>query len=375
MVDDHLAAASRNPSRQVSMTETSDTNRIERSALLALTTDLLCAAGMEPEKSAVVAEILVEGDMIGHQTHGVGLIPWYLDALAKGELKGSGTPEIISDRGACFTWDGGHLPGAWLLREALDLSCERVAQFGVVTGAISNCHHTCALAAYLPRVTERGYIAEITTSNPAGSRMAPFGGTEPLLTPNPIAFGFPTSSDPVLVDISSSITTTTMTGTLARRGERYPAAWALTADGVPTDDPREVVSRKGSLMPLGGEMKGNKGYGLALIVELLSQGLSGHGRADAPASISQSVFLQVIDPEAFAGRDAFVRQSTHLADACRANRPAPGVSAVRVPGDSAATKRRQALTDGVPILAALVENLRQRALALGVSMPIPNPKI
>jgi L-lactate dehydrogenase len=241
---------------------------------------------------------------------------------------------------------------------------------GVVTGAISNSHHTCALAAYLRRVAERGYVAQISASNPAASRMAPFGGTEPLLTPNPMAAGFPTLGDPVMIDVSCSITTTTMTATLARRGERFPEAWALTATGVPTDDPTEVVERKGSLMPLGGALKGHKGYSLALMVDLMGQGLAGHGRADAPKTISQAVFLQVIDPDAFGGKDAFLRQSTHLAEACRANRPAPGVSSVRVPGDSATRKRRQALAEGVPVAKAMVGTLRERAVALGVQVPV-----
>jgi len=342
---------------------------IDATALTRFTAALLQAVGMEADKAGPVAEVLVEGDLIGHDTHGVGLVPWYLDSLANGELRGSGSVEVIADRGACFTWDGRHLPGAWLLRQALEQACDRVATHGVVTAAIANSHHTCALAAYLRPVCERGYLVQLSVSNPAASRMAPFGGTEPLLTPNPIAAGFPTLGDPVMIDISSSITTTTMTGSLARRGERFPDAWALTAQGMPTDDPAEVVERGGSLMPLGGALKGHKGYGLALMVELLGQGLAGHGRADDPASISQSVFMQVIDPDAFAGRDAFVRQTSYLAEACRQNRPAPGVNSVRVPGDSALAKRRRALAEGVAIADTTLGQLAARAHELNVPLP------
>ncbi len=343
--------------------------RVPCDVLTAFVTRVLEAGGMDEEKAADVARIAVEGDMIGHVTHGTGMIPWYLADLRCGKLNGTGQVQVVADRGACFTWRGGQLPGAWLIRRALDVACDRVAQFGVVTAAISDSHHTGALAAYLRDVTGRGYIGIIESSNPGAARMAPFGGTEPLITPDPVAAGFPTEGDPVIVDISCSITTTTMTRQLARCGERYPENWALTADGVPTDDPAEVVERGGSLLPLGGVSKGHKGFGLALIVEMLTQGLSGRGRADALPETSQTLFIQVIDPDAFGGREAFLRQSSWLADACRANRPAPGVDAVRMPGDRAARRRREALARGVELAPGIATLLIEEAARLGVPVP------
>lgn len=343
----------------------------ENMALAEFATRLLTASGMDAVKATVTAKVLVEGDMIGHATHGVGLLPWYLDALTDGSLRGSGEHRVIADRGATFVWDGQSLPGAWLLTRALDLAAERARQFGVVTAAIRNSHHTCALSAYMRGLTERGLIVQISCSNPAASRVAPYGGTRPLLTPNPIAAGFPTSGDPILIDVSSSITTTTMTQTLAKTGARFPEAWALTAAGEPTDDPRQVTEGGGSLLPLGGALKGHKGYGLGLMVELLGQGLSGKGRANTAAGpLAQSVFLQVIDPEAFLGVDEFRRQSDGLADACRSNPPAPATNgSVRVPGDSAARHRRRALERGVPVSEAAWSKIAERAHALGITMP------
>ena len=200
--------------------------------------------------------------------------------------------------------------------------------------------------------------------------MAPFGGTSPVLTPNPLAIGFPTGGDPILIDLSASITTTTLTRTLAARGERYPEQWALTAAGEPTDDPREVTERGGTLLPLGGTHKGYKGFGLALMVDVLTQGLADFGREDPPAPMSLAVFVQVIDPDAFGGRAAFVRRAGFVADACRAVPPVPGVSGVRVPGDGAARARRAALEHGVPVDAAVLDRLAGRAAGLGVGWPL-----
>ena len=339
--------------------------------LVAFAASLLMAKGLDPDLAATTAEVLVGGDMIGHDTHGVGLLPWYLDELAAGHMAKSGEPEVISDRGACFVWDGKRLPGAVLLTRAVDLACDRAALHGVVTAAIHSAHHTCALSVFLRRATDRGLIVQISVSNPAAERVAPYGGTRPLLTPNPLAAGFPTHGDPILVDVSSSVTTTTMTQSLAREGGRFPEPWMLTADGRPSDDPREVTERGGTIMPLGGALKGHKGFGLGLIVDLLGQGLSGKGRANtaAPGPLAQSAFLQVIDPDFFAGRKAFTDQSTHLAQACRANPPADSARPVRMPGDRASALHRQALAEGVPVDAATWSKLLAIALSLGLTAP------
>jgi len=347
--------------------------RVEAGRLRAGIAGLFAAAGMDADKAAIVAEMLVEADMIGHGTHGTGLVAGYLDALASGEMSGTGDVSVLSDRGACVTWRGNRLPGAWLVREALDLACERAPHFGVVTVAIGGSHHTGALAAYLRSVAEKGLIGEICCSTASAARMAPFGGTTPVLTPNPLAIGFPTEGDPILIDLSASITTTTMTRTLAARGERYPGAWALTAEGLPTDDPREVTERGGTLLPLGGVEKGHKGFGLALLVDVLSQGLADFGRADPPAPMSLAVFVQVIDPDAFGGRAAFARRAGFTAAACRAAPPVPGVAAVRVPGDGAMRSRRRALAEGVPIDADVLAALAARADALGADWPSGRP--
>jgi LDH2 family malate/lactate/ureidoglycolate dehydrogenase len=341
--------------------------RISHQRLQTHVAALFEAAGMDTDKAATSAEVLVEADMIGHATHGVGLLPWYLDSLTNGELQGSGTYRVVQDREACVTWDGNNLAGPWLVTEAFALACERVGRFGVVTVAIARAHHIGALAAYLRKVTDRGYIAELSCSTASQARVAPFGGTKAQFTPNPIAFGFPTDADPILIDISSSITTTTMTRELAATGKRFPDAWALTADGTPTDDPAAVTERGGTLMPLGGALKGNKGYGLALAIETMGQGLSGFGRSGQPKGMQLSVFLRVTDPSAFAGNDAYLREATHLANACRANPPPQGMPPVRVPGDSAARHRRESLAEGVAVDDAVLQKIGIHARRLGVA--------
>ncbi len=332
---------------------------------------LFRAAGFEDDKARVVAEILVEADLMGHATHGLALAPAYLEAAAKGALTTRGEPEIVSDRGACVTWNGRRLPGPWLTARAIDLAIERVATYGTVTVSIFESHHIGALAAYLRRATDRGFMLIIASSMPSLAGVAPFGGTRAVLTPNPLAAGIPTEGDPILLDISASITTLNMTRQLAREGRSFPHPWVMDENGNATDDPNVLIEHGGTLMPVGGLDHGHKGYSWAILVEALSQGLSGFGRADAPSGSSVGVFLQLIDPTAFGGQDGFKRQMSWLAGACRDSPPREGVDRVRVPGERAMAHKRTAETHGLPLSPAIIQGLSSWAAKSGLQTPEP----
>jgi LDH2 family malate/lactate/ureidoglycolate dehydrogenase len=168
-----------------------------------------------------------------------------------------------------------------------------------------------------------------------------------VLTPDPIAVGIPTDGDPILIDISASITTNGMVSRMRREGKHFPGPWALDAAGRPTDDTEVLFADPpGTLLPVGGTDHGHKGYGLALLVEALTQGLSGFGRAEKPTQWGASVFVQAIDPAAFGGAVEFRRETGWLATACRSALPAPGVDSVRLPGQRGLDRKRRALAEG-----------------------------
>ncbi|HET9651170.1 MAG TPA: Ldh family oxidoreductase, partial [Usitatibacter sp.] len=150
--------------------------RFDYGRLRDFTRALFEKAGYERDKAEATAEVLLEADLMGHSTHGLSLVPWYLDGAATGEVRGSGEPEVVADRGACVTWNGRRLPGTWLTRKAIDLGLERVKTHGTCTIAIADSHHIGALAAYLPRATERGCMAIVASSSPAVATVAPYGG-------------------------------------------------------------------------------------------------------------------------------------------------------------------------------------------------------
>jgi LDH2 family malate/lactate/ureidoglycolate dehydrogenase len=336
-------------------------------ALRAFAVELLQRVGLDADKADVVAEVLVEGDLLGHTTHGLALLPAYLAEIEKGAMTKTGEPEVVADFPAAVTWDGKRLPGPWLVRRALDLAAERARKLGMASVAIRRSHHIACLAAYLQRVTEQGLMAVITCSDPNICSVAPFGGRREVFTPNPLAAAWPTEGEPVILDVSMSITTNALTRRLHGEGKRFPGAWALTAAGEPTDDPGALYTQPpGTLLPTGGLDHGHKGYALALLVEALTGGLAGHGRADPGEGWGATVWVQVMDPACFGGAAAFRRQTEHVAATCRATPPRPSVERVRLPGESGIRRRARQLEDGVELHPSILPALRPWAEKLGV---------
>ena len=133
------------------------------------------------------------------------------------------------------------------------------------------------------------------------------------------------------------------------KNELFDFDCLLTSDGLPTNDPNEVRNNNGTVMPLGGMEYGHKGYGLALGIEALSQGLSGSGRSKKPKTMNLSTFIQVIDPEAFSGLDFFKKEMSFLAQQCLANPPKNPNRKVRLPGQNALKYRKKSLKEGISL--------------------------
>jgi len=340
--------------------------RFRAEELLQFGKALLSSAGLAEDRARDVAEVLLEGDLLGHTTHGFALLPLYLKSLAEGGMEKLGEPEMISDHGAALTWNGRYLPGPWLVRRAVALAQERAKAHPVVTVAIRQTHHIGCLQAYLKPVTDANFLILLSCSDPASRTVAPHGGVAPRFSPDPLAVGIPTKAEPVLIDISTSTTANGLCSRVAAAGDKLPGPWLVDRQGNPSDDPRILLEgRGGSLLPLGGLDLGYKGFALALFVEAMTNALSGHGRADDPKRWGASVFLQLINPDCFGGREAFLRETTFLADACRDTPVPAGKSRVRLPGQGALSRRTAQLANGVelyptimPALAPFAEQFR-----------------
>jgi len=213
----------------------------------------------------------------------------------------------------------------------------------------------------------------VQSSDPMVRAVVPHGGLTPIITPNPIAAGLPTSGDPILIDISSSITSMGFAAQQAKAGKKLPGAWLMDHEGNATDDPNVLSAEpKGALLPLGGLDAGYKGFGLALLIEALTAGLSGHGRADPPEGWGGTVFVQVLDPAAFGGLANFKRQMDHVAAAAHASKPRPGTARVRLPGEAGMARLREQRERGVALYPTILPALVPWTEKLGVAMPKPS---
>jgi len=333
---------------------------------------LLERAGLASDIAADVASVLLDGDLLGHTTHGLALLAPYLDELAHDRMARTGEPTVLVRRLAAQTWDGNRLPGPWLALRALAAATIMARECGTGTVVIRRSHHIACLAAYLKRATDNGMIALIESSDPTVNAVVPHGGLTPFITPNPIAAGLPTSGDPILVDVSTSITSMGYAQQQMRAGKRLPGPWLIDAEGNPTSDPGALFSDpKGALLPLGGIDAGHKGFALALLIEALTAGLAGHGRADSPTGWGATVFVQVFDPEAFGGLAEFKRQMDFIAGTARKAKPRPGGDPVRLPGERGMQRYREQLERGVALYPTILPALKPWAEKYSVAAPAP----
>jgi len=344
--------------------------RIAADALVDFATSLLTRSGVRADIAGATADVLVTGDLLGHTTHGLALLAPYLAEIEKGSMTKTGEPTVVNARAASETWDGQRLPGPWLTLRALDSAATMAAANGTGTVVIRRSHHIACLAVYLLRATERGLVAIVQSSDPTVVAVVPHGGITPIITPNPIAAGLPTSGDPILIDISSSITSMGFAIQQKNAGKKLPGAWLIDNLGNATDDPAALsTDPRGALLPLGGLDAGYKGFGLTLLVEALTAGLAGFGRADPHEGWGGTVFVQVLDPEAFGGIDAFRRQMDHMVEVTHASKPRPGVERVRLPGEAGMRRLREQRQNGVALYANIMPALLPWAEKLGVAPP------
>lgn len=341
-------------------------------SLITYATHLCTALGLSQDRSAVHAKVLVEADLMGHTTHGLAMLAGSLGGLESGRLAKGGDPSVLTDSGSVMLWDGNLLPGTWLVTEAIEQGMKRLKEHPVMTIAIKRSGHICCLGAYLRNATDNGYMVMIMNSDPSMRTVAPFGAIEATLTPNPMAFGFPTDSDPILIDVSTSTTANGWVRRFQAEGKTLPGNWLLDNEGQPTNEPSALFSDPpGTVLPLGGTDVGYKGFGLGLMVEAMTAALTGYGRADAPSGQGSPVFIQLYDPAGFGGRQAFERETGWLANACRSAAVRPGDPAVRLPGARASQLRAEQLDNGVRLYPTIMPALVPWAEKLEVTPPLP----
>ncbi|MNG72063.1 putative oxidoreductase YbiC [compost metagenome] len=340
-----------------------------RYAVQTLTTfveQLFEKAGADAEVAQAVTRVLLEGELLGHRTHGLNLVSRYIGGMLSGQVKAQAQAlEQVSDSGISSLFDGHYVLGPYCVSRALQCAAKGAVEQGIGIGVVRRAAHIGCLAAYLKPYTDRGLVALVYSSDPSVGLVCAHGGIDPIYTPNPIAAGIPTRGEPILLDVSMSTVTLGLVGQCRDAGSRLPHPVLMSNAGQLSDDPGDFFSTpQGSILPLGGQAFGHKGFALAILVEALTSGLAGHGRKDAPDQWGASATAVVIDPRLFGGLDAFTDETSFLGQLILASRPVDPERPVRLPGQAGLALRRQALEEGVSLAANLLDEFDRLAAQL-----------
>jgi LDH2 family malate/lactate/ureidoglycolate dehydrogenase len=333
---------------------------------------LLHAWGMAGDLAATTAEAMVETDLMGIDSHGLSMLMMYESFRANGQLDLAARPRIVLDAPATALVDGGANLGHPVADFSMRLAVEKARTAGIAAVGVRNSHHFGA-AGHYARIASSAGVIGLITSSARTVLMVPTRGTLPLLGANPIAFAAPALRHrPFVLDISTTTVAANKVKVYDLNNKPIPAGWVTDESGNPvTDSARamQVIFKEpgGGVTPLGGAevTGGHKGYGLGVMVQILSATLT--GAAFGPIRDRDRVpgqpddvghFFLAIDPGAFRPDGGFEDDMDAMLDVLRATPAADPARPVLVPGDPEAAERERRLQDGIPVPPALAQHVR-----------------
>lgn len=297
---------------------------------------LLHAGGVSPHEAEIVARSLVGSNLRGYDSHGVMRIPYYLDGVKSGDMLSGVELEVLDESETRVVGDAKWGLGQVQANRLLDKLQYRAHRSGIGIGTLYHCGHIGRLGEYCESAAIDGLVS-LMMVNSHGSvvRVAPPGGRAPRLSTNPLGIGVPNGDEPLVLDFSTSATAEGKVRVKRIAGESIPLGWVLDNQGKPTTDPNDLYTDPpGSLLPMGGD-QAYKGFGLSLMVEILTGALSGGAaaREEKFPKLGNCVFMLLIDPARFGGTDHFVSEVTQLIEYVRSCPRVEGVDEIILPGD------------------------------------------
>jgi uncharacterized oxidoreductase len=312
---------------------------------------VVAAGGSEPGEARLVAENLVTANLLGHDSHGIGMVPRYVDALLEGGLEANRHPRATLDAGALLALDGCKGYGQAIGREAMQMAIERAQRHGSCVMTLANSHHLGRIGHWAEMAVAEGLVAIHFVNVISHARVAPYGGRDARFGTNPCCIGVPLPGEaPFILDYATSAVAQGKLRVAHNKGEKVPAGRLIDDQGRPTDDPRyAVVPPYGAMLPFGE----HKGSGMAIACELLGGALTGGGTWHYGESTKQRVMngmlTILIDPARLGTAPAFERETRAFLDWLRQGRVAPGFDKVRIAGDPEREYRAKRSRDGVPV--------------------------
>ncbi|MBI5132946.1 MAG: Ldh family oxidoreductase [Rhodopseudomonas palustris] len=341
---------------------------------------VLTAWQMAPDQADIVADVLVETDLRGIESHGASMLPLYDKMRRAGGLNMTPRSRVVQENAATALIDADAGLGHPVAIEAINLAVGKCKAVGVGAVSVVNSHHFGAAGIYAEIAARAGVVA-LVTSSARTVAVIPTGGAEPVLGTNPIAFAAPSAEgNPFLLDMSTSAVAANKVKVYAYHGTPLPAGWVVDGEGKPVSDPREGLrlcmdSDVGGLMPLGGSRAtgAHKGYGLAVMAQLLGSTLAGgsfspfrdrEARAGAPDNIGH--FFLALAPAFFRAGGNYASDVDQILHHLRATRPIDEAEPVVVAGDPEFARRAERLRSGIPLNDAFLAEIRKVANDAGV---------
>ena len=345
---------------------------IQSTTLTEFAAALLAAGGLSRDEAALVARSLVAANLRGHDSHGVMRVPYYLDQVAKGELVPGAALSVFKDDHALLMADGQWGFGQSLARDLTARLIAKAKKQGVCVGTLIHCGHIGRLGEYCEQAAEEGMVSLVmVNTHGAARRVAPPGGKAPRLGTNPIAFGVPAADGPLVLDFGTSATAEGKVRVKRIAGQACPDGWLLDSDGHPTNDPASLYADPpGTIRPMGGD-QAYKGFGLALMIEVLAGALSGGVtiREKPVNQLGNCVFMLVMDPDGTSGRDHFSYEVDQLVAFVRDCPRIDGVESITLPGDPERRILKDRSANGIPLDDGNWQALVTLAAKLNVRLP------
>ncbi|WP_256988506.1 Ldh family oxidoreductase [Bordetella genomosp. 9] len=348
---------------------------------------VLTAWGMQRDLADTAAALMAETDLLGIDSHGISMLPSYEDKVRAGTLAIDARPRVVRDGVASALLDGMGGLGYPVAAQAMHLAVDKALSHGVGAVAVRNSHHFGAAGVYARIAVRRGVVG-LVTSSANGIIMVPTGGAMPMLGTNPIAFAAPAAqNEPFVLDMATTTVAANKVKVYDFHGKALPPGWAIDGRGEPVTDAAQAMAYifthpDGGLTPLGGTpaMSSHKGYGLAMMAQILGSTLSGsgfaalHARRRGPRDPDNiGHFFLALNPDAFRDAGSFEADLDDMIDAMHDTPPARPDVPVLVAGEPEAQARIHREAHGIPIPAALDTRLRdicQRCNARYVLEPL-----
>jgi uncharacterized oxidoreductase len=343
------------------------THVIPLERLRAAVSHLVRGFGSDEREVELVADNLLQANLTGHDSHGVGMLPRYANSFLEGGLRPNAHVEIKLDSGTLLALDGHAGFGQVIGREAMQLGIERARRHGSCIVALANSHHLCRIGAWAEMAVTEGLVSIHFANVISRPIVAPFGGSDARFGTNPFTVGIPVPGrDPIVLDMATSVIAQGKTRVAYNRGEALAPGKLLDDRGQPTTDPKYAVVEPFGALRTFGE---HKGFGLALVCELLGGALAGglatHGPDSGRQRVLNGMLTILFDPRQLADGALFGGQMQAFVDWVKASPPEDGFDRVRVAGEPERECRAQRLASGIPVDEGTWNELRTSAARLG----------